>query len=90
MPAPTSSGPSACPNCDGTDIKEVIYGEPTGPASPGTTHGGCVVTPEGPDWICTACAHEWQTANSFRAGVWAEYFAVQEALRGIKRPRPHA
>ena len=64
--------PLTCPKCGGHEIDTVVYGFPAWPMRPGTVTGGCVVTPEGPDLICSSCSHEWQTPDSFRARAWAE------------------
>lgn len=61
-----------CPRCGSSDVSEVIYGLPGHPVPAGKTIGGCLVGPDGADWICGACKHEWQTQDSFRARAWAD------------------
>jgi len=65
--------PRVCPHCGSDPVNKVIYGLPSGPLPPRHITGGCIIGPDGPDWICNTCTHQWQTPDSFRATAWAEY-----------------
>lgn len=65
--------PRVCPSCDSDQVDKVVYGLPSRPLQRGEMTGGCIIGPDGPDWLCNACQREWQTPDSFRATAWAEY-----------------
>jgi hypothetical protein len=54
-----------CPRCHSDEVLPIVYGLP----SPATVEesaagrvalGGCMITPESPDWQCEMCGHEWR------------------------------
>jgi hypothetical protein len=60
--------PSSCPQCGGTDIKQIMYGLPMEETMKRAklgevVLGGCCVFEGMPDWHCPSCRHEWFDSN---------------------------
>ena len=56
--------PPKCPDCGSDAVQRIVYGYPSEEtlerAGRGEFQlGGCIVTPENPDWHCKACDHAW-------------------------------
>jgi len=65
-----------CPTCGSSNTREIVYGLPGPDATDASRRdeivlGGCVVTPESPEWRCNDCQHEWgtQRVTMFVGGV---------------------
>jgi hypothetical protein len=54
-----------CPRCQSDAVLPIVYGLPSpamveASAAGQVALGGCMVTPESPDWQCEVCDHEWR------------------------------
>lgn len=57
--------PRRCPNCEAVAGVMILRGYPSQEANEaimaGTVdHRGCLVGPDGNDWMCRVCGHEWR------------------------------
>ena len=60
--------PNSCPSCNGTDIRQIMYGLPTGETLERAKRdevvlGGCTIFDDMPDWRCMSCQHDWFDAS---------------------------
>ena len=62
------SKPESCPKCDGTEIRQIMYGLPTQETLDRVERGevqlgGCMIFDDMPDWVCRSCGHQWFDPN---------------------------
>ena len=56
--------PKTCPRCGSSKLVGILYGRPTEEGMEAVERGeyvlgSCLVSLDQPDWLCTACKHEW-------------------------------
>ena len=60
----SKQGHAICPNCGARSSIPIIYGYPSeemleaGKAGE-IRLGGCCITDDDPDWVCSQCGHRW-------------------------------
>lgn len=59
-----------CPKCNSTDTMPILYGEPAeylGLYDKKVKHGGCMISPDNPEYYCDACENEWTKKQAIDA-----------------------
>jgi hypothetical protein len=54
-----------CPRCGAEDVVKIVYGLPTRVTMEDlyagkVALGGCMISPDSPDYVCDSCGHEWR------------------------------
>lgn len=88
--------PEACPRCGGKDILPIIYGLLAEPGQQQVrdgkaVSGGCIISPDNPDWACRRCDHQWyDPEDPYRKAVFEalerEVQELHDRLRAAEKP----
>ena len=75
-----------CPKCGAVEVLEIVYGKPTAEAQIRADRGefelgGCIVTPDDPNRVCTACGARWIDQTD------PQWIERQEMVRQLKERR---
>ena len=57
-----------CPAC-GSQGSRIQYGLPAGPPGPGVVLGGCIISPDNPDFLCETCRASWRVSPDGRVSI---------------------